>query len=583
MADPIIEKNLPPKDVLIETESFRAVDSNGDSVLISKKNALNYTFEAQKNKFDKDSMVIPDEGISNTGVIGPQAGWTGARIPVTENTIYSFVHNDGLYGASQVGLLQYQDENQDEISSIDMSALSNAGGNGGKTLTTPAGCAFIYKNVVVLASDYLNDFQLEAGNGTSDFEAYELRITEIDTFQINAANVSELEVRVDTAESNITTNTDDIASLQESLEVTETSDFLEYTGAFADAGNGTISINNKTNVNNVKISKILLNTTSTTVAGANSFYLYTVDGSQVVTKDYGEINITASPSSLLEVEVDVLLDAGDRVAIAFNTGLGVRYNGASSTGFEYSPAPSQRDFIVGETITTNQSFATIIGYGWEGVELTGETKDVAAVSDVIQLGINNLYQKDIGINGDSMAYGHTIPNDGWGKLLSDKHDMAYTNDAINGSWLTNGAGSSNPLIDRYSAMSDDHDIVIIWVGTNDAHAGVSLGVNTSTDNAEFYGALNNLCDGLLTKYPTKKLLFITPMNRAAIENITYVDAMIEICQKFNIEVFDAYRESGISFDNTAQYNALTLQDTYHLNAAGMQYILARIENRVNGI
>ena len=125
-----------------------------------------------KNYFDKDTMGTLDEGIILTGVVGVHSGWVLARIPVDAQTEYSFLHNDDIYYAGSVGALAYYDKNNVKISHIDMATLPDAGGLGGKTLTTPAGCAFIWKNVVVQEKDYLNDFQLEEGASTTVYAPF---------------------------------------------------------------------------------------------------------------------------------------------------------------------------------------------------------------------------------------------------------------------------------------------------------------------------------------------------------------------------------------------------------------------------
>lgn len=582
---------INPLNIDFRAELSGQVYGNTQDRLTSE---LEKSVDVGTNKYDNtnENVNFPDEGINNVGVIGTHTGWQGAKIPVLPGSTYCFSHNDNVYNTALVGMLMYMDANGDEVSVVDMSTFSNASGLGGKTFITPANCFFIYKNVKVLTRDYIADFQLQMGSITTEYESYEERISSIGGREINSANTVELSVDVDALDTRVTASEADIVSLKESLEVTENADFVEYKNNTTDAGAGSVLINNKTYGKDVKVSKIVLNTTSTTNAQSNSFYLYTVDSGDVVVQDLGEITIDATPSTELEIITSFTLRAGNKIAIAFNLGLGVKYRGATETGFKYNNSPSKRDYDIGETITTLQNFTSdASGFGWEGLELTGETKIVPNFSDIILFGMNNLYQKSIGINGDSMAYGHSIPDLVWGKLIADKNDMNYTNYGINGSWLTNGSvtvgentvNAVAPLIDRYEGMLDTHDFVPIWIGTNDAANGVPLGLNTSTNTTEFYGALNVICDGLITKYPDKKILFITPMNRASKENLSYVNAMIEICEKFNIPYLDMYRKSGVCFDNTTQYETLTLEDTYHLNATGQQYILPKLENALNSL
>lgn len=190
-----------------------------------------------------------------------------------------------------------------------------------------------------------------------------------------------------------------------------------------------------------------------------------------------------------------------------------------------------------------------------------------------QANLNPLYGKKIVAIGDSMVKGHTLSeNDVWLTKLALRNGMTYKNYGINGSYLIAKPGLVNGekgIIERYTDMDDDADYVVVFGGTNDA-SGVPLGEFGSTDNTTFYGALNNLCKGLIAKYPTKKIMFITPFKRKA-SFLQYVNAIEEVCSNYGIAVFNNYKRGGVSFEIQEQVSALTLGDNVHLNAAGHEY------------
>ena len=63
-------------------------------------------------------------------------------------------------------------------------------------------------------------------------------------------------------------------------------------------------------------------------------------------------------------------------------------------------------------------------------------------------------------------------------------------------------------------MTDDAEIIIVAAGTNDwNYAWTPLGDMASRTNYTFYGALHNLCIGLLNKYIGKTIIFMTPIKR----------------------------------------------------------------------
>ena len=187
--------------------------------------------------------------------------------------------------------------------------------------------------------------------------------------------------------------------------------------------------------------------------------------------------------------------------------------------------------------------------------------------------LNPLYGKKIVAIGDSMVKGHTLSeNDVWLTKLALRNGMTYKNYGINGSYLIAKPGLVNGekgIIERYTDMDDDADYVVVFGGTNDA-SGVPLGEFGSTDNTTFYGALNNLCKGLISKYPTKKIMFITPFKKQT-SFLQYVNAIEEVCANYGIAVFNNCKRGGIAFDIEKQASALTLGDNVHLNAAGHEY------------
>ena len=195
---------------------------------------------------------------------------------------------------------------------------------------------------------------------------------------------------------------------------------------------------------------------------------------------------------------------------------------------------------------------------------------------------NRLYGKKIIAIGDSMVQGHSISKDkGWLAMIANRNNMTYVNYGINGTYMTNKLYNSNKgVVERYMDMDDDADYVVVFASTNDANAGVPIGTNESNNPAELKGALNIICDGLLSKYPTAKIMFITPYLRK--ENYrSYAQAIHDICEdKFSIKVYDNIKHGGICWTNQAQVQALTLNDTYHLNLAGMEYASYKYEEEL---
>ena len=121
--------------------------------------------------------------------------------------------------------------------------------------------------------------------------------------------------------------------------------------------------------------------------------------------------------------------------------------------------------------------------------------------------------------------------------LKDILGLSATNNyGYSGTTIMPIEGQTRSFLERYTSMSDDADLIVVWGGTNDYHYGHALGAVDDTENTTFCGALNNLCKGLIAKYPQKSILFVTPTPRGNIASAVatqndYADAIIDVCAK----------------------------------------------------
>ena len=134
---------------------------------------------------------------------------------------------------------------------------------------------------------------------------------------------------------------------------------------------------------------------------------------------------------------------------------------------------------------------------------------------------------------------------------------------------------------RYANMDSNADLICVMGGVNDRWFNCQMGSFGDTDPITFYGAMETLCDGLLTKYPGKTIIFITPTeqnnNSCNSANTTgytptdFANAMKRVCAKYSIPVFDANTCSGIYPLNEANA-ALYTTDKLHLNNKGHEVL-----------
>lgn len=170
-----------------------------------------------------------------------------------------------------------------------------------------------------------------------------------------------------------------------------------------------------------------------------------------------------------------------------------------------------------------------------------------------------LYQKTIVALGDSLIHGSRLGNEAtWVNKLGKKHDMTVYNYGINGNSIAcTDKQDQTPMCVRYADMNDRADYVVVLGGANDKRLDVPIGENNSADPYTFKGALNQLIEGLVEKYPRAKILFMTNyrrwdgLNALGLTDIHYVIAMEEICRIHSIPCFNNYYNIGISFYHKA--------------------------------
>ena len=156
------------------------------------------------------------------------------------------------------------------------------------------------------------------------------------------------------------------------------------------------------------------------------------------------------------------------------------------------------------------------------------------------------------------------------------------NYGISGTTIAKKNASDNTaMCVRYANMDSNADLICVMGGVNDRWFNCQLGNFGDTDPITFYGAMETLCDGLLTKYPGKTIIFITPTeqnhngcnsaNKTGYTATDFANAMKRVCAKYSIPVFDANTCSGIYPLNQANASIYTT-DKLHLNNKGHEVL-----------
>ena len=213
---------------------------------------------------------------------------------------------------------------------------------------------------------------------------------------------------------------------------------------------------------------------------------------------------------------------------------------------------------------------------------------------------NEWIGKESGFMGDSITYGL---NPDWRieedrlavrfpELAADTLEMEYTNYGVIGSTIAvnpYAPSERNPMVERYSDISETADLIVIAGGSNDWQYNWSpIGDMDSRDDTTFYGALHNLYSGLLDSYPDAQIVVLTPIKRAqspyGVEGITnaygltleeYGDIIKEVCSYYEIPVLDGY--NGIAINPYVEsQKSLLIPDGVHPNENGHELIAERL-------
>lgn len=193
-----------------------------------------------------------------------------------------------------------------------------------------------------------------------------------------------------------------------------------------------------------------------------------------------------------------------------------------------------------------------------------------------------MYGKKWAVLGDSITAGDGLTTNiltRYSSIVAKQCGIIPYNYGYSGSRIAveGSAGDStydNAMVIRYASMIDDADYITVLGGINDANNQLPLGTLGDTDISTFFGALEVLITGLLTKYPGKAIGFITfPHYGGGTGHQTYVDAIKSACVRYAIPVLDLHSMGGMNTMTTA-FSQMFYSDGLHPNELG-QSVMAR--------
>ncbi len=206
--------------------------------------------------------------------------------------------------------------------------------------------------------------------------------------------------------------------------------------------------------------------------------------------------------------------------------------------------------------------------------------------------------KKINFLGDSITQGvgTSAPEKMYHQVLKEMAGLAEArNYGVSGSKIarpSNGVPLNDGIesfYDRFAAMDDDADVIVIFGGTNDYGWNIiKIGEFTDRTPYTFYGALHLMAEGLMNKYPEAKIVFMTPTQTSSSPNpdriyltpygnslLDFANAIKKVCEFYSFPCLDLYSMAGIHPSIHKNAKAFC-PDGLHPNDAGNAIIASRL-------
>lgn len=241
-------------------------------------------------------------------------------------------------------------------------------------------------------------------------------------------------------------------------------------------------------------------------------------------------------------------------------------------------------------LTTIIGTFSLIGCGKSESDVKSEEKKQQESYDELE-GIT------LSVIGDSYFGGKGLDDTSkvWPALLATKYKMEFNNYGMNGSTISNYAGSNfNPMVDRWEEIADNNpQIILVEGGRNDYNKNVPMGEMGTTDKETMKGATTYLLSCLKERFPDALIIGVTCWEVGGIPNdqgytcSEYGQAFIEVCEKMGISYINAMDSETIGVymtdANFRRQYCISYDDVSHLNEEGMKLVLPAFEKQIGEI
>lgn len=156
--------------------------------------------------------------------------------------------------------------------------------------------------------------------------------------------------------------------------------------------------------------------------------------------------------------------------------------------------------------------------------------------------------------GDSIVYGHTLPEKSFTKMLADQYGWELYMGAVNGATVIH---SDNEIYHQIAtAPAEAPDVIIMNGYTNDAYAPVleKLGTvgQTPADTTTFCGCFEEILGLIRSRWGQVPVFYVTIHRSAARDwevQTTLRGLAMEMCKNAGVHVVDAFTETELDTRN----------------------------------
>lgn len=220
-------------------------------------------------------------------------------------------------------------------------------------------------------------------------------------------------------------------------------------------------------------------------------------------------------------------------------------------------------------------------------EINNDTK----TSLLHELCINKWKGKKWAVIGDSITeHADDRSTKNYNEYIEDYLGMTSINYGIGGTGYRVSYLGAPPIYKRLDTFDTSCDLITVFAGTNDWDENDEiefiLGELGDTDpTATFYGAIDYVLSGLISRFPTKRIAAFTPLprekhwNEVSTQNtynlLDVADAIKNVCAKYSIPCLDLTRNSNF-YSKNSTFREIYQPDGLHPNENGHKLVAEKI-------